>query len=1067
MNSVDLRKARAGFSEYLHSVLIGPRGGTAEEFEGSPFLRYMMGMLFPREGETELAGDGTDESDKSADDDANGSAQPARRALPSSVGLSFLCAPGTTLDCSLGAARYVETGAAGARKDRSGVKWRRVAVPADGDERVRINPAKPPGRLEVLGGSASLYAVVRPWAGGQHLVTVTLVNETKKRRAGKLDASEALFQVRLVVSPKVGRIVAYPRPPSATMGDDEAREVAYLYRDAPVYGRGHGAAVDWEMDEHGDCTALSVSFMPTAEVRAPTFEVEVGAELDARYCDIEFLATNTDVHATQVVLSGLATAFGGWLGEQERLAASNGEGVGLLLANRCREWQQRICDGIALLADQVVFDAFRLANRAMYWQMHMASVGKDGPFAAKDRRRVPDAQPGLGYKWRPFQIAFFLGTIASLVDDATLGRFQITNGYRDVVDVIWFPTGGGKTEAYLLVAAFELVRRRLVLGDGDEATAVLSRYTLRMLTAQQFQRTGMLIAALELLRRNQPSKLGTRPFSLGLWVGGGDQGLTPNKFADAVGKLDEMRKAARDPHAKNPFLLDRCPACSTSIVDAHAGALGIECDANKFRFHCLSPECEFCDGIPMQVVDEALYRDPPSILLGTLDKFAGLAWDPRPAAFFGGASGNAPPPSLVIQDELHLISGPLGSICAPYEVAIDSVIRARNHGRGAKVIASTATIRNAMEQVRGIYGRGSTVFPSPVRHWDDAFFFRLEDSAKVPGRLYIGAMGQGTTTPVVSMVWTVAALLQASKELRLPGSLADAYWTVLVYLNSRRELGRTLTAASQEIPDRIKAIASAEDRARSVDRVLELSSQMTRDMSEAIRELSRRGTPKEPAVDVVPCTSIISVGVDVDRLGLMMVNGQPKLTSEYIQASSRVGRSREAPGFVLALYSPAKPRDRSHYEDFRAYHESFYRYVEPTSVTPYAPPARARTLHAAIVAMIRQGTQYGENDQAGSVTAGDPEVKALLHAFIGRVRNADSDEQGAVDDLVDKFMEEWEEQAKAGGAMYYSSPGKQFHAGSVALLRDFGQPETYGWYEAMRSVRNVDPDVALKPVGRE
>src|SRR5690606_37293519 len=145
--------------------------------------------------------------------------------------------------------------------------------------------------------------------------------------------------------------------------------------------------------------------------------------------------------------------------------------------------------------------------------------------------------------------------------------------------------------------------------------------------------------------------------------------------------------------------------------------------------------------------------------------------------------------------------------------------------------------------------------------WDDAFFFRLEDPADKPGRLYIGGMGQGTTTPVVAMVWCAAAMLQASAELELPEDLKDSYWTLLAYLNSRRELGRTITAASQEIPDRIKAIASTEDRVRGINEVMELSSQMTKDMAEAIRTLQRKGTGDYPAVDFVPCTSIISVGV--------------------------------------------------------------------------------------------------------------------------------------------------------------------------------------------------------------
>jgi len=812
----------------------------------------------------------------------------------------------------------------------------------------------------------------------------------------------------------------------------------------------------WDVARDGKCLHVAVEFMPSAEVRAATFEIQAQSMPDPRFRDVEFLAFNEDVGEAQRVLAGLAKAFDEWVTSEEALAREAQEEVGLQLADRCQSWRARIERGIESLSNPTVFLAFRLANRAMYWQMQMAETGRGGPYPVGQGKAAPPLKRSRGYSWRPFQIAFFLGVIPSLLDPTDESRDD-----RDLVDVIWFPTGGGKTEAYLLVAAFELIRRRLVHGDQDQAVAVLSRYTLRMLTTQQFQRTGMLISALELLRRDAGGKLGSRPYSVGLWVG---QSLTPNSFAKAMELYDDWSKAAAG--AKNPFLLDRCPACSTAIVDDASGAVGVDCGPAHFKFKCLSPRCEFHDGIPMQVVDEALYREPPAILLGTLDKFAGLTWDDRPRVFFGGVSDEAPPPSLIIQDELHLISGPLGSICAPYEVAIDSIIRERNGGRGAKMVASTATIRNSRDQVKGIYARESTVFPSPIREWDDAFFFRLEDTTATPGRLYVGAMGQGTTTPVVSMVWTAAALLQASAEVELPDRLRDAYWTVLVYLNSRRELGRTITAASQEIPDRMKAIASVEDNVRAVERIMELSSQMASDMGDAIRTLERQGTQQAPAVDLVPSTSIISVGVDVDRLGLMLVNGQPKLTSEYIQASSRVGRSRSAPGLVVSLYSPAKSRDRSHYEDFRAYHESFYRFVEPTSVTPYAPPARKRTLHSAIIAMIRHATSYRDNDQAGAVRFDAPQVARLVDGFRLRVRLADPSEAAEVNVEIDRFLSAWEEQAQSGRTLYYSCPGRQFVAISSSLIRDFGEPEKFGIYESMRSVRNVDPDIMLKPVGR-
>lgn len=1037
----ELVKARAQFAEYIRGVLIGPMQGDDEDIEGTPLLRYMMGMLFPRQGEIELAEDGTEEGARTADGEGDESQDSSRRAMPSSVGLSFLVPADAMLVATVSAGIYERTdGGSSSRRDKS--KWRRKQLPR---EDIPLTLSDGVSKAGILGGRGLLYLNCRPWGEGRKLITVTLVNANEPARA--LDPASLLFQCSLSVEARDGEVLPYPQPESPLALGQEEAELRHLYRESPPFARGHGAAAMWDAGQL-PCRRVWADFLPSCEVRSATFEIRVSTPLDPRYSDVEFLAFHPERTEVQRVLQGLVEAFEAWVNEEEHGARSAGAEAGIKLAKRCRDWCKRMREGVESLADDATFKAFQLANRAMLWQRQMAETGLEGPYPPSMARAAPELGRGLGFKWRPFQIAFFLGTIRSLVDEACTER--------EVVDVIWFPTGGGKTEAYLLVAAFELLRRRMVSGGVDAGTGVLSRYTLRMLTTQQFQRTGMLACSLELLRRSSPELLGQRPFSVGLWVG---QSLTPNKFSNAGELLEQWDLGNRE--ARNPFLVDRCPACATALVDHANRVAGVSCSASSFKFHCLSPACQFHAWLPMQVVDEALYRDPPSILLGTLDKFAGLSWDHSPRAFFGGLDGTASPPSLIIQDELHLISGPLGSISAPYEIAIDGIVRARNNGIGPKVIASTATIRNSREQVRGLYGRSSTVFPSPVNRWDDAFFFRLQDPSEKPGRLYLGAMGQGTTTPVVSMVWSAAALLQASAEVQLPGSLADSYWTVLAYLNSRRELGRTITAASQEIPDRMKAIASADDKVREIGEVMELSSQMTKDMGEAIRSLERKGTKQSPAVGFVPCTSIISVGVDVPRLGVMLVNGQPKLTAEYIQASSRVGRSDAAPGLVLTLYSSAKPRDRSHYEDFLGYHQAVYRYVEPTSVTPYAPPARERTLHAAIIALIRHATQFGGNDAARRVDFTQEPLVSLIARFKATIGAADPSEADEASQCIDEFLGLWSEVAGGGSQLSYVSAGRQH---PTALIRDFGADEVLGYRQAMRSVRNVDPDVILLPV---
>jgi hypothetical protein len=407
---------------------------------------------------------------------------------------------------------------------------------------------------------------------------------------------------------------------------------------------------------------------------------------------------------------------------------------------------------------------------------------------------------------------------------------------------------------------------------------------------------------------------------------------------------------------------------------------------------------------------------------------------------------------LVIQDELHLISGPLGSIAASYEAAVDTIIALR--GAKAKRVASTATIRNAREQVRGLYGRHAAVFPTPIARWDDAFFFTTESDK--PGRTYVGVMGQGYTKPVVAMAWTAAALLQAPKELQLDDAALDAYWTLLAYHNSRRELGRTIAAARDEVSARVQAIASSADRARRIGEPLELSAQMVSSLTEALDELKHAHRKDAPAVDFVPCTSIVSVGVDVDRLGLMMVNGQPKLTSEYIQATSRVGRGK-VPGLVVTLFSPAKPRDRSHYEDFRAYHEAIYRFVEPTSVTPYALPARRRTLHAALVTLVRHALPWRSVESAANADFTIPSVKQSIEQLLTVIDAADPGESAEVRELMKERIKEWVEFAESRAPLLYENRGAGIAYAS--LLYDFGKAKGLGLWETMGSVRNVDSEV--------
>ncbi|MDB5974670.1 MAG: helicase domain protein [Nevskia sp.] len=1054
---------RTAIVEYMRSVLYGPRDGEAEEISGTPFLRYMSGILFPsglsvdRGGDTVVAS--ADEEAPSADIGGEEGEQErglelAFEMLQAAVGLSFRVGEHCAITCAAWGACYEQAGempgeqARGRPRGRAGKRWRRRALATTAaPEVIRLAPGSPP--VPIFGGRAHVEARWRPRGDGTAIVTVTMVNMQGEAKSTGLDPALALFQVGLRCSAVDQGILPYPEVGTDHAPDSEENEVAFLYRHSKPYARGHGAAATWGSAQADGAPWVEIDFMPSVDVPAATFEL-ADISVDNRCVDIDFLSSAPRSEVLGA-LSTLPAAYDDWIaGHEAATVEPRFVKVAERFVERAKAWRDRMELGLKLLeTDDDAWYAFHLANKAMGMQMVMAAEAHGGPFELAAARPMPRFILA-GKRWRPFQVAFMLATVESCWDEAS--------AHRQTVDVIWFPTGGGKTEAYLFVAALELVRRRLVHGEADTATAVMSRYTLRMLTAQQFQRTAALVVALELLRRENADRLGARTFSLGLWVGGG---LTPNRFRDAHELLEEKLGTARP---ENPFQLQACPCCGTAIFPSKPTGrpgswrmheFGIVSTQGSFRFYCPNKRCAFHAVLPLSVVDEALYESPPSILLGTLDKFAQLPWDARSRVFFGGTDDRSPPPSLVLQDELHLISGPLGSISAPYEAAIETVLRRR--GGIPKRIASTATIRNAEDQIRGLYGRQCAVFPSPCGSWDDAFFFSTDRQR--PGRKYVGVMGQGYTKPVVAMSWAAAALLQAPMEVPMAERDVDAYWTVLAYHNSRRELGRTLTAARDEVATRIKVIASDGAPIRELREPMELSSQMVKSMSEALDALNRRHSAARPAVDFVPCTSIVSVGVDVGRLGAMLVNGQPKLTSEYIQATSRVGRDK-VPGLVITLFSPSKPRDRSHYEDFRGYHESIYRHVEPTSVTPYALPARERTFHAALVALVRHGLQWADAADAGKVDFADPATVSAVAQLVELMCIADPAEAVALRELAQVRIGEWNDLIEGtAGNLHYESlrAPMQFRA----LLYKYGGLQAGALWPTMNSVRNVDSETMI------
>ena len=605
------------------------------------------------------------------------------------------------------------------------------------------------------------------------------------------------------------------------------------------------------------------------------------------------------------------------------------------------------------------------------------------------------------------------------------------------------------------------------------------RYTLRLLTRQQFERAARLVCALELVRRRDPARLGDAPIDIGIWVGGE---ISPNRFDQARELVEEVRSGKSE--ARYRLLLERCPWCAAPF-DANQG---YESTDDDFHFHCVDRECEFGTDsrpLPCNVVDDALYERPPSLLIGTIDKFARVAWEERTGAFFGAGTGSRPP-ELVIQDELHLITGPLGSVAGLYEAGLDTLLVRR--GVRPKYIASTATIRMAREQVQRLYARELAVFPPPGLSHGDSYFARTDHER--PGRLYVGYLA-----PMLDqqhcMGPLAAALLSGPRSVfdgdSDPDDLLDAWWTLVVYHGSLkgvgnshnafvtdvRDFGRRLAAEFQEVR-RTGPAGESEDAAGRSDvvsgrfrnpRVAQLTSRRT--AQENAETFQRLTHPREDdgCLDAVLATNMVSVGLDVARLALMIVNGQPLTTAEYIQASSRVGRA-DVPGLVFANYYRHQARSLSHYESFRPYHESFYRFVEPSSVTPHTYQVRSRALHAALVIAVRHVCAHlRSNTSAGQFDKDAPEVRAVIAELKRRCELAAAEPGQSRDTAshLDRLAGQWHDEARRCEQecrqLNYQAPNKERNA--ERLLYTHGESRR-GMWATLHSMRNVEGTGALK-----
>jgi hypothetical protein len=871
--------------------------------------------------------------------------------------------------------------------------------------------------------SAEIYS--RPYiTTSTRMITVSLVNRSQIY-GGSVDAHcsfQTEFSVSVQASIDGAQLLPYPEAGQKAL-DPEEQSMNLLYRDAQTYAIGHGCAADWNSAEN---VVMATCF--------PTFDAP-SITPDIRRNDNSLLAVPMALlggiesgKSPFPALEEVITRYEDWISER-RIEIGTLDARYLDAAERhirqCSACAERMKEGLEFLkADPMAFEAFQLANRAILLQQIRSSrrARRRSFDSARKAWAFPDSPyPEISYtperekgSWRAFQIAFILMSLKSTANRDSKDR--------ETVELIWFPTGGGKTEAYLGLAAFSMFMRRLENPD-DAGVSVLMRYTLRLLTAQQFQRASTLLVAMEYLRRSTPKLINSPPFSIGIWLG---SGISPNKRDDALKILRELQKGTKN--TQNKFLLTRCPWCAAEMGPSkHEGRFqktiprcaGYEREGPSVVFKCPDMACDFHGGLPLYVIDEDLYEYRPSLIIGTVDKFAMLAWEPKARNLFGiGVNGDriCSPPGLIIQDELHLISGPLGSMVGLYEAAIEELCTDDREGKSykPKIVSSTATIRRYDDQIRHLYGRTSAaLFPPPGLTASDSFFSsyaRLNDGTIVTGRKYVGVHAPSLGSLQTVQVRTFSALLEAPMAIKSTEE-QDPWWTLLTFFNSLRELGTTLSLFQSDIPDYQKTFRIRKNldwpQLRRMRNIMELTGRLQGDeVQEAIDSLEIVAAEKgNHAIDVCLASNIIEVGIDIDRLSLICVVGQPKTTSQYIQVTGRVGRRMDRPGLVVAIYGASKPRDRSHFERFRSYHERLYAHVEPTSVTPFSPPALDRALHAIMALYARQA------GSAANASSPDPLPEALMGDFleklVRRVKIVSKDEEHNFLNVFSKRLGEW------------------------------------------------------------
>jgi hypothetical protein len=853
----------------------------------------------------------------------------------------------------------------------------------------------------------------------------------------------------------------------------------YLYREKLAYGIGHNVACTWESCENDDKkpTWITSTFMPQYNVKSQSTEIET---ISSETLLIKSLSSFND-NPNEIInnLTILCNAYQTWIKSQSDLGQGND--FSSQNVQKCKDINERIKVGIELLrTNKNALRAFQLANTAIYVQMFnnekYFNSKKDGyeaweqneflPMSYNEYERAAYPNKNRVPSWRPFQLAFILQCLPSFIENKSPDK--------DLVDLLYFPTGGGKTEAYLAVSAFLIFWRRLQYPNEYGGVNIIIRYTLRLLSAQQFERASKLILACEFIRQNQHD-LGDKKITIGFWVG---DSTIPNDIIKAQKLLNNTNERLNKGLSSiNPFQVSNCQWCNTKMIGRLSAnqpqSIGHRINSKKELFSfCPNPKCHFSqekNGLPIVLVDEDIYKNPPTMLFATVDKFAQLAWKEEATALFN--HGQDRKPELIIQDELHLLSGPLGSLVGLFENVLLSLCT--NEKQKPKIIASTATIKNVDKQIEGLYGLKAQIFPQSITSADDTFFSKIQESSK---RRYVGVLPTGKTFTMANLRLNSALLFARLDIWRNSEDKTDAdkFWTILSYFKSLKHIGRFANKITAELTPEIKQLQVRYlmnqapynlNYTKLPYRNLELTSRIPNEQIK--KNLDKLSIPfdgdlgKHHAFDLVLATNMISVGLDVGRLNVMLMNGMPPNTAEYIQASSRVARQDQ--GVVFTLFDPNNTRDLSYFEDFVPFHKTFYKQVEPLSVTPFAENALDKMLFTLMITYFRHKLGFYKNKDADKLRTAKAEFVSKINNLLFNHPFMDDEDRNVLSQKIFSLVQDWEFKIDATltDCLYYYGGRSETDKKKNLLIPIQDKQSDHDIRVAMQSMRAVEPSAII------